>query len=504
MKLSLVLLLGAIEANKKNNRPKRPKIPKPSFDECRQAGLVGTVDKGTMTCRKDKCIVKCPRGYVLNGQKKIQCKRERTSLVIKPEEMPECRTCPPLRSLVNFENFQVHEKKRRKGSLYTMSCPNNSNILPYNRFFLAAQCHCDRSAGDCYWQGQGGINIQDQLEQMRCEVNDNETINDAQMTDLVSRPSKITPGLSCDNPLDRTIDRIVGGHDAEPHSWPWIVQLKYGHNVQNSRSGHSCSGTIVNENLIISAAHCCQAYRNMDLLLGIVAEHSVLTSNDRARYIRFRRVVNHPLYRYWTLEHDICLMVPQNPIDLSPNNGLITAARACLPGQNEPEPNRQTTKCWTAGWGRLAERGAGLASVLQEVDVKLISDDDCRRTSSNQIFHPQSQKCAGHLEGGKDACQGDSGGPLICEENGKPVLRGIVSAGIGCARQNHAGIYTRIEKYIDWVNLFINNDLRAIREHKNSLRSGNSGHQRSGTMTNREARQLQYKLLTEGKITSLN
>ena len=69
-----------------------------------------------------------------------------------------------------------------------------------------------------------------------------------------------------------TLNQILG-HDAEPHSWPWIVQLKYGHNVQNSRSGHSCSGTIVHENLIISAAHCCQAYRNMDLLLGIVAEH---------------------------------------------------------------------------------------------------------------------------------------------------------------------------------------------------------------------------------------
>ena len=49
--------------------------------------------------------------------------------------------------------------------------------------------------------------------------------------------------------------------------------------------------------------------------------------------------------------------------------------------------------------------------------------------------------------------QGDSGGPMsVARRDGRYMLSGVISWGIGCAEKNQPGVYTRISDFREWIN----------------------------------------------------
>jgi len=79
---------------------------------------------------------------------------------------------------------------------------------------------------------------------------------------------EIHGSLSC---LPAENSRIVGGEDATPRTWRWIVKF--------NRIG--CSGTIVHPNFVVTAAHCC-AMSSMEMYefsankLGVIELEKIL------------------------------------------------------------------------------------------------------------------------------------------------------------------------------------------------------------------------------------
>ena len=72
--------------------------------------------------------------------------------------------------------------------------------------------------------------------------------------------------------------RIVGGDDAVAHSWPWIVRVRLGWS--------SCGGTILNDNHVMCAAHCCDGKDASSTTITIGEHH---TATDRNRITPFFR-----------------------------------------------------------------------------------------------------------------------------------------------------------------------------------------------------------------------
>jgi trypsin len=84
------------------------------------------------------------------------------------------------------------------------------------------------------------------------------------------------------------------------------------------------------------------------------------------------------------------------------------------------------------GFGKTSE-DAEVSQTLMEVEVQVIAIEECQKLLPT-LVDEKMNLCAGVLEGGKDSCSGDSGGPLYDSKTG--VQYGVVSFGVGCARQN--------------------------------------------------------------------
>ncbi|CAL4106155.1 unnamed protein product, partial [Meganyctiphanes norvegica] len=310
-----------------------------------------------------------------------------------------------------------------------------------------SQC-IDKSAS-CHYADKNACKIYEYMKDI-CPVTCNECGDD-------------TYGVKCGIETNAPT-RIINGVDVEvARKYSWQVGLK---DTNHRSEGYFCGGSIITNQHILTAAHCVipstrkgsltcakPVYR---VFVGIgdhKQEETTDNFSDFLELIPSMNIIPHPEYNCFTLDNDLAIIKLKMPIDLQKHAGVIHPV--CLP--KDDSKTYQGLTATSTGWGSVVgynegeEYSPNYPNILQEVQVSVMNNSKCikqRLISDNMLCTANEE---GYAEGGKDACQGDSGGPLFVKQKGRHVQIGITSDGKGCASKENPGVYSRVSKFIDWI-----------------------------------------------------
>jgi len=235
-------------------------------------------------------------------------------------------------------------------------------------------------------------------------------------------------------------DRIVGGHEAKRHQWPWMVALF----IDDHKF---CGGTLISDEWVLTAAHCAEGAGYYDVMVGA---HNVRAQSEAHRLeIRAHEDHIHPSYNLPIFLHnDIALLKLPEKVPLSQY-----IRPACLPKASDADEMYEGEVTTPTGWGLTAETSNHISPELQMVsDRPIMSTGECQQFYGPIVY--EGTLCI-DTEGGRGICSGDSGGPLnhrMAGETNRWVQIGVTSfgGGDGCEDGSPHG-FTRVAEHLQWI-----------------------------------------------------
>ncbi|XP_058979500.1 trypsin beta-like [Musca domestica] len=224
---------------------------------------------------------------------------------------------------------------------------------------------------------------------------------------------------------------IIGGVETAIERLPYQVSVR----LDTNTLLHICGGAIYAPRVILTAAHCIKGRYASNI--RIVAGKSSLLDNDPGHEVI--KLISHPGYNKKTHVNDVGLIILADPLVYSESVQAISLAA------EKPQAGRTAI---VSGWGKSSEDATNISNHLQMVELNIVDREYCSSQYASRSYDiTEEMICAGVEDSSKDSCQGDSGGPLVVD--GKLV--GLVSWGIGCAREGFPGVYASVPYHTQWV-----------------------------------------------------
>ncbi|XP_068390754.1 granzyme H-like [Eschrichtius robustus] len=232
----------------------------------------------------------------------------------------------------------------------------------------------------------------------------------------------LPPGLG----LPFLSEEIIGGHEAKPHSRPYMVFVQF----LDKESWKRCSGVLVQKDFVLTAAHCRGSLINVTL-----GAHNIKKQERTQQMIPVRRAIPHPDYNPKNYSNDIMLLQLERKAKRTAAVRPLSLPR----GKARVKPGKA---CSVAGWGQVAVGTP--TTTLQEAELTVQEDPVCKSLFPG-YYSQATQICVGDPKKVKAAFKGDSGGPLVC----KKVVQGIFS--YGKANGKSPGVFTKVSHFLSWI-----------------------------------------------------
>ncbi|BCJ42902.1 trypsin [Actinoplanes ianthinogenes] len=220
----------------------------------------------------------------------------------------------------------------------------------------------------------------------------------------------------------RPVLEVVGGNVAKAGEFPWVVRLSMG-----------CGGALTAPRVVLTAGHCVDA-TGVNKKITVTAGVTDLKAKN-AVTAHSVEVIRAPGFQTETRGDDWAVVKLDRVLTL-PTLDLV------------PDASADQGDVTVMGWGQTREGSLRQERKLHYATVPTIPDATCAKAylAAKVTLVRTDSICAGRH--GVDTCQGDSGGPMVRRaRDGRWAQVGIVSWGLGCARDAYPGVYTQISKF---------------------------------------------------------